>query len=127
MRFLSPRIHGFLDYAVAFLLIGAPLALDFAATTALGAAVSIAAGIGLVVYSLLTDYSAGLRALIPWRVHLILDAVAAVALLALPFVAGFGGAPRAFFVGVAVAVLAVVAVSQVDLGEEDSPAAATAG
>ena len=118
MRFISPRIHGVLDYAVALLLIGAPLALDFAATTLVGAAVSIAAGVGLVVYSLLTDYSAGLRALIPWRVHLTLDAVAAVALLALPFVAGFGGIPRAFFVAVAVAVLAVVATSRVDLEDE---------
>jgi len=114
MRFISPRVHGVLDYAVAAGLIGIPLVLDFAASSVAAAAISIAAGIGLTVYSLLTDYSAGLRSLIPWRVHLTLDAVAALALLAAPFLLGFGGAARGFYVTVAIAVLAVVATSQLE-------------
>ena len=114
MRFISPRIHGVLDYAVAGVLIIAPLVLDFAATSPASAAISVAAGLGLVVYSLLTDYSAGIRSVIPWRLHLTLDAVAAVALLAAPFLLGFGGVARAFYVVIAVAVLAVVATSQTD-------------
>ena len=114
MRFISPRVHGVLDYAVAGALIIAPLALGFAASSVASAAISVVAGLGLVVYSLLTDYSAGVRRVIPWRLHLTLDAVAAVALLAAPFVLGFGGIARVFYVVVAVAVLAVVATSQLD-------------
>ncbi len=76
--------------------------------------ISVTAGIGLVVYSLLTDYSAGIRNLIPWRAHLALDAAAATALLAAPFVFGFGGLARDFYVTVAIAVLAVVATTQLD-------------
>jgi hypothetical protein len=114
MRFISPRLHGVLDYAVAAALIGVPLVLEFAASSVVAAALSIAAGIGLTIYSLLTDYSAGLRSLIPWRVHLTLDAVAAVVLLAAPFLFGFGGVARGFYVTVAIAVLAVVAVSRLD-------------
>lgn len=95
MRFISPRIHGFLDYAVAAGLITAPLALDFAAVSPLAAVISIVAGLGLVAYSLLTDYSVSVRDLIPWRVHLTLDSVAAVALLLAPFALGFDGIPRA--------------------------------
>lgn len=114
MRFISPRVHGILDYVVAAALIGVPLGLNFAASSLAAAVLSITAGSGLVVYSLLTAYPGGLRSLIPWRVHLILDAVAAVALLVAPFVLGFGGAAREFYVSIAVAVLAVVACSRLD-------------
>lgn len=114
MRFISPAIHGILDYSVAGALIGAPLLLNFAATSAIAAGISIAAGVGLTIYSLLTSYSGGIRDLIPWRVHLMLDAVAAVALLLAPFAFGFGGVARGFYVTVAIAVLAVVAVTQLD-------------
>jgi len=114
MRFISPRVHGVLDYAVAAGLIGAPLVLDFAASSVASAVLSIAAGIGLTAYSLLTNYSAGLRRLIPWRIHLMLDATAAVVLLAAPFVFAFGGVARVFYVTVAISVLAVVAASQTD-------------
>ncbi len=114
MRFISPRFHGVLDYAVAGALIGVPVLLDFAASSVAAAVISVTAGIGLVVYSLLTDYSAGIRNLIPWRAHLTLDAVAATALLAAPFVLGFGGLERGFYVTVAIAVFAVVATTQLD-------------
>jgi hypothetical protein len=114
MRFISPRVHGVLDYTVAAALIGVPLLLGFAASSVAAAAISIAAGVGLAGYSLLTDYSAGIRELIPWRVHLALDAAAAVALLVTPFVFGFGGVARGFYVTVAVAVLAVVATSRLE-------------
>ncbi len=114
MRFISPRFHGLLDYAVAGALIGVPVLLDFAASSVAAAVISVTAGIGLVVYSLLTDYSAGIRNLIPWRAHLALDAAAATALLAAPFVLGFGGVARGFYVTVAIAVLAVVATTQLD-------------
>ncbi len=114
MRFISPRFHGVLDYAVAGALIGVPVLLDFAASSVAAAVISVTAGIGLVVYSLLTDYSAGIRNLIPWRAHLALDAAAATVLLAAPFVLGFGGVARGFYVSVAIAVLAVVATKQLD-------------
>lgn len=122
MRFISPRFHGFLDYAVAAALIGAPFLLNFFAYSVAAAAISVAAGVGLVVYSLLTDYSAGIRNLIPWRTHLTLDAIAAVALLVAPFVLGFGGLARGFFVIVAIAVLVVVATTQVETDVHHSKA-----
>lgn len=122
MRFISQRIHGALDYAVAIALIGVPLLLDFAAYSPPATFLSIAAGLGLFVYSLLTDYSAGIRGLIPWRVHLTLDAAAAMALLAAPFALGFGGTARGFYVTVSLAVLAVVATTRLDSDVPVAPA-----
>lgn len=118
MRFISARFHGFLDYAVAGALIGAPILLDFAAASVPAAAISIGAGLGLVAYSLLTDYSAGVRDLIPWRVHLTLDAVAAFALLAAPSLFGFGGIAQGFYVTVALPVLAVVVTTRLETGSQ---------
>ena len=79
-----------------------------------------------VAYSLLTDYSAGVRDLIPWRIHLTLDAVAATAMLIAPFAIGFDGIARGFYVLVALAVLAVVATSQVEVATQPRRASAAA-
>ena len=116
MKFISPKVHGALDYSVASVLIGAPFVLRFSDVSVAAAVIAIAAGSGLFVYSLLTAYSAGVRAVIPFRVHLVLDASAAVALLVLPFLFRFGGTPRAFYLVIGTTVLAVVACTRVEEG-----------
>jgi hypothetical protein len=121
MQIISPRLHGVLDYAVAAALIAVPLLLDFAAESIAATVISVTGGVGLVTYSLLTDYSAGIRQLVPWRVHLALDTVAAVALLAAPFAFGFGGLARGFHLLVAVSVLVVVALSQRETAPGPAP------
>jgi hypothetical protein len=123
MKFITPKVHGALDYAVASVLIGAPLVLRFSDVSVAAAVISIAAGTGLFVYSLLTAYSAGMRAVIPFRVHLVLDASAAVALLVIPFLFGFAGTPREFYLMIGVAVLAVVACTRVqeESGRSEAP------
>ena len=120
MKFISPTVHGVLDYLVASVLIGAPFVLRFSDVSLAAALIAVAAGSGLVVYSLLTAYSAGMRAVIPFRVHLVLDASAAVALLVVPFLFGFAGTPRAFYLVIGTAVLAVVACTRVQEEPERS-------
>ena len=111
MRFIRPSVHGVLDYLVALALIAVPLVADFGRVSPAAAGISIAAGTGLALYSLLTDYAAGLRRVIPWRLHLRLDAAAAVVLAAVPIVLDLDGGLRAFFLAVAVADLLVVLAS----------------
>src|SRR5689334_6066357 len=113
MKFISPQLHGALDYLVAAVLVGAPFILRFAAVSVASAVIAVAAGIALFAYSLLTAYSAGGRALIPFGVHLVLDAMVALALLAAPFLFGFIATPRTLFVAIGVGVLAVVACTRV--------------
>ena len=114
MKFISPKLHGILDYSVAIVLIAAPVVLRFSDVSVAAGVISAVAGIGLVIYSLLTAYSGGVRALIPFRVHLVLDALAAVALLVVPFLLGFAGTPRSFYIVIGAAVLAVVACTRVE-------------
>lgn len=114
MKFISPKMHAGLDYGVAIVLIVAPLVLRFSDVSVAAAVLSAAAGVALVIYSLLTAYSGGVQALIPFRVHLVLDALAAVALLIVPFLFGFAGTPRAFYLVIGIAVLVVVAFTRVE-------------
>lgn len=124
MKFIGPKLHGALDYAVAVALIAVPLLFDFAATSAAALWIAVAGGGALFVYSLFTDYSAGVRAVIPFRVHLKLDAIAGAALLAAPYLFAFAGTARLFYLVVGAADLVVVLCSRTD--EREAPASAAA-
>jgi hypothetical protein len=62
MRFIPTRYHAPLDYIVGAVLIAAPWIFQFSDIGA-ATAVSIVLGVGLIAYSLLTDYELGV-----WKV-----------------------------------------------------------
>lgn len=107
-RFIPQSLHGALDYAVALTLVIAPFVLGFRAESELAHWLSVFAGVGLVGYSLLTDYSMSARALIPIRLHLVFDFAAGAVFLITPFLAGFEGSALPFYVIMGAAVIAVV-------------------
>lgn len=88
MRFLSTKVHGFLDYAMGLLLIAAPWLFGFARG---GAETWLPVGIGIaaLLYSLLTDYELGVARVISMPAHLWLDALSGVLLAASPWLFGF--------------------------------------
>lgn len=107
---LSSRTHALLDYLVGLLLIVAPFLFGFADGTAAQMVPTIL-GAGTVVYSLITRYELSLAKIIPYRIHLGIDAAAGIVLLASPWLFGF--AERIWWPHVLVGVveLAVVALS----------------
>ncbi|MEL7488115.1 MAG: hypothetical protein AAGJ87_12965 [Pseudomonadota bacterium] len=117
MRFIPASFHGFLDYAVAATLVAGPLFLGFEGVALL---LAVAGGVGLFLYSLITDYSVSARRLLPFRAHLALDFIAAVALTAAPFLFGFGPIETLFYAGIGVSVIAVVLVTNPETGGEAS-------
>ena len=88
MRFIPTRLHGFLDYIVGVVLIAAPWIFQFSDNTA-ATVVPIVLGVGLIVYSLLTDYELGVARVLPMSVHLLFDIAAGVVLAASPWIFGF--------------------------------------
>ena len=88
MRFISTKVHGFLDYMVGLLLIAAPWLLDFADGGA-ETWVPVILGAGAIVYSLMTDYEMGATRKISMRTHLALDLASGVVLAASPWIFGF--------------------------------------
>ena len=85
---LSTRTHGYLDYLVGALLIGAPWLLGFARGGA-ETWVPVAVGATTIAYSLLTDYELGVVRRIQMPVHLWLDGLAGVLLAASPWLFAF--------------------------------------
>lgn len=107
-RFLTPKLHGLLDYAAALGLIAFPFMLGF---TGLSLWLSVVGGIGLILYSLLTDYTFGAAGIISFKVHLALDLAAAFAFFAAPFIFGWSGLVMGYYFFMAAGVIFVVAVS----------------
>ena len=88
MRFIPTRLHAPLDYIVGAALIAAPWIFQFSEHTA-ATIVPIVLGIGLIAYSLLTDYELGVWKVAPMAVHNLIDVVAGTVLAASPFIFGF--------------------------------------
>lgn len=124
MRIINGRLHGAIDYATAVALVVAPFALGLPESSVFATWFSVVAGVGLFTYSLLTDYSLGVRELIPFRVHLALDLAAAVTFLAVPLLVGFGGIARDYCFGVGLAVAIVVALTDPNAPVAESSAGA---
>lgn len=88
MRFISTRVHGVLDYLMGMVLIAAPWLLGFADNTA-ATWVPVLLGVGVIVYSLFTNYELGVFRGISMRGHLWLDAISGIFLAASPWLFGF--------------------------------------
>lgn len=130
MRFISPAIHGIIDYLVAVALVAAPALIgasfNAGATPSpawlTGSTISILFGVVLFLYSLLTAYPDGLVRMISYKVHLVIDTLAALALIAAPFLltSSYGETGKWFHVGVGAAVIVVVALSSTGAGTKAS-------
>jgi hypothetical protein len=86
-RPIDATLHGVTDYTVGTTLMTVFPRLVGLSGTRAGRQIR-AAGAAHAGYSTLTDYPLGVAKVIPYKVHLALDAVGAVALAAAPFVTG---------------------------------------
>lgn len=111
MKILTPSIHGLLDYVAAAALIALPFILGLGADGPIALYLSVGGGVGLIVYSLITDYPYSIAKIIPFNVHLIFDSLAGVAFVAAPFVLGFDGITKLYYIVMGVGVWLVVALT----------------
>jgi hypothetical protein len=117
MRFVSTRTHGVLDYLVGLLLIVLPWALGFARGGAETWA-PVALGGAVIAYSLLTDYELGVLRRIQMPVHLLLDAIGAIALAVSPWLLAFDQHVWAPHLAAGLLILVVAALSDTIPGYE---------
>ena len=120
MRFVTPRLHYFLDFATVAAFALAPTAVPLS-----GSAAVFAYGLAVVhlVVTLVTRFPGTGRRPLPLRVHGVLEAVVGIALLGLPFAAGWADPARLFYVVAGVVILAVGAMSRYDVEQHSSAAA----
>jgi drug/metabolite transporter (DMT)-like permease len=88
MRFIPTRLHAPLDYIVGVVLVAAPWIFQFSGDAA-ATAISIVLGVGLIAYSLFTNYELGVWKVAPMAVHNLIDVVAGALLAVSPWIFGF--------------------------------------
>lgn len=86
MKYLSPRVHGYIDYIAILFLFVAPSLIGFSGVPA---TLFYVLGIAYLAMVLLTAYPLGLVKLIPFPTHGIVEIVLAIALVVLPWIVGF--------------------------------------
>ncbi|MBA4149593.1 MAG: SPW repeat protein [Verrucomicrobia bacterium] len=93
MKMIPTKVHGVFDYIGGAILLFAPNIFGFAHEG--GAAVLIPRIIGLVVLiqSVLTNYELGLLKILPMKIHLMNDYIAATLLALSPWIFGFSQLP----------------------------------
>ncbi len=115
-KFISPRIHAWLDFATTtyFVLLGA----WFAGRRKKGAATAAFVNAGMVAgVSMLTDYEGTGKKPISFKMHGTLDAVQATTAALAPVLHGFAGEPEAkYFYGQATNEVGVIASTDWDAG-----------
>jgi len=108
MRFITQKIHAFLDYPVAIALIALPFLLGLGSSNPLAMQLSIATGIAAFVLTLLTDHELGAFRVIPYKFHLIVDFLVAIVFIAAPFILSFEGLDAYYYWVIGATVLLVV-------------------
>src|SRR5437773_11163412 len=99
LRFIPTGVHASFDYIGGIGLLAAPFVFGFYRVGGAAVIIPMILGIGLILYSLLTNYELGIPGVkfIPMPVHLAFDLVASVFLAISPFLFGFiNQAPNAW-------------------------------
>jgi hypothetical protein len=121
-------VHGVLEYVVGVLFIAAPFLFGFHASAAPTAA-AVVVGLLMLAFTATSALPTGLIRSVSLGVHVTVDLVLAVLLVALPFILGFTdeGAPTALFIVVGVLhLLMTIATRFSDRDGADGPSDAEA-
>lgn len=112
MKFITKRIHAYLDYPVAIALIALPFLLNLGSSNPVALYLSVVTGVAAFILTILTDHHLGLIKVIPYKVHLIVDFLVAVTFIIAPFILSFKGIDAYYYWLNAAAVLAVVSLQK---------------
>ena len=106
MRFIDARVHGLLDLAFVVIFLLAPLVYGLGGSPA---AISWILAVIHLALTLLTRFPMGIRKVIPFVTHGIIELLVGVFLVTLPTIAGYGpGSPARRFYTVIGAVILVI-------------------
>ena len=121
---LPRRLRPALKYSCLLgLLMGLPFLLGLGASNPLALWLSVATGAAALALTILTDHQTGLIPVLPYSVHLAVDAAVGATFLAAPFLFGFAGLDALYYWlnGAAVAVGLDVESSVVAWSAEHAP------
>ncbi|HNR17139.1 MAG TPA: hypothetical protein PKG90_10790 [Chitinophagaceae bacterium] len=108
MKFITKQIHAYLDYPVALALMALPFLLKLGNSTPIAFYLSIVVGVAALILTVLTDHQLGVIRIIPYRIHLIVDALVGITFVVAPFLFNFQGTDALYYWINGTAVLIVV-------------------
>jgi hypothetical protein len=88
MRVIGTKTHGYLDYIMGVVVAASPWIFGFARGGA-ETIIPVVLGVGVIIYSLMTDYELGVSHVISMRTHLTLDLIGGIILAISPWLFGF--------------------------------------
>ncbi|WP_417728203.1 hypothetical protein [Roseovarius sp.] len=112
MRFVTKNIHAWLDYPVAFALIGLPFLLGLGVSNPLALTISPMIGLAAFVLTVFTDHHLGIIRVLPYKLHLAVDLAVGLLFLVLPFALGFSGLDAVYYWLNGAAVVSVIGLSE---------------
>ncbi|MDH7447922.1 hypothetical protein [Aquimarina sp. 2201CG14-23] len=115
MKFITKRIHAFLDYPVAIALMVLPFLLGLGDSNPLALQLSVATGIAAFILTLLTDHHLGVFRVVSYKMHLIVDFMVAIVFILAPFVFSFEGIDAYYYWINGIAVLVVVSLHKPEM------------
>ncbi len=84
MKFVTKHIHAYLDYPVAIALIGLPFILGLGMSNPIALYLSVITGIAAFLLTMFTDHHLGIYRIIPYKGHLIVDALGGLTFVLAP-------------------------------------------
>lgn len=103
MKFISPKLHGIIDFLVVLFLLASPMLFGLNGFVAI---FTYALGMVHLLLTLLTDFSAGLFKVIPFALHGAIELIVGIALIILAFtIFKDSGTGKVFYLGFGAAVL----------------------
>ena len=126
VRFVTRRVHAWIDYPVAISLMVMPFVLGLGAQNPIALWLSVVTGVAAFVLTLLTDHELGVFRVLPYWFHVAVDRIVGVTFVAAPLLFGFSGMDAGYYFANAAAVLLVTFVLNASESTEPSRSMATA-
>lgn len=117
MKFITKKIHAFLDYPVAISLIALPFILSLGSTNIIALYLSVTTGIAALILTLLTDHHLGAFRVIPYKFHLAIDFLVSIVFIAAPFIFSFEGVDSYYYWIIGITVLFVVGMHKQEVAD----------
>ena len=107
-RFITKEIHAYLDYPVALSLMVMPFLLGLGTANPLAFWISVITGIAALFLTVLTDHHLGVVRILPYSLHLTVDAIVGGIFVIAPIALQFTGLDLWYYMVLGLTVLAVV-------------------
>ncbi len=105
IKFISPSLHGILDYLVDITLISIPVIFNFIDISNTAFWVSVGIGLSNFLYSLFTKYSRSVVKIIPLKIHLLFDFTVGILLLSVAFILPIEGFVKLYYLAMGAGII----------------------